>query len=940
MSKSDYLKELGDAIALSHWAQSNEKTYEEICDRVVNYICDDQSEEGRNYNRRMKDLLKSKKFIPNSPCWINSGTDMKNLFACYVIDLQDNMNSIMDTAKRMAMIMKEGGGVGVSLTPIRAEGARVGGEGSNRTASGPVSFLKVFDAVVGAVKSAGVRRGAALANLKTGHPDLIKFIKCKEDQNQINNFNLSVAITDAFMEDVIQNRHSVWAKDENDRCYTAAEIYDIIVHHMWQNGEPGVQFIDTVNNVDGKYTGRPEFREFNTGIEVSNPCGETFLKPNEACNLASINLYHFVNPFWKGKDENKDMALRQELKQTVEDAVEFLNKMLDKSETPFPEINEAVHQSRKVGLGVMGLADYLSAKGIVYGSPEAVHEATDIFAFISKTAEEYSLRKGYKNATLTVQAPTGTTGLVGEVSTGIEPHFLRCWTRHSLKMGDLLMYPKSLRDYIVSRRESCRVNDHNYICWVALEKAMEKHDMERFCNLVEGKEYYNDDHSISDEIKKYWPTAHEVKPTEHLLMLAAIQKNVHNSVSKTINLPHDATVDDVRELITTAWRSGCKGFTCYRDGSRDSQPLKAIDTKDKSDANSADFDAKFKQMLREGKLVIMTSNEYDVLNKKATAFDIQLFKSIDIEEMEDSEEISESAKDMLKKIYSNELQVIRSDRLDRLEEKAKAFDKITADWPATLLPKEQLYSASVAKDIRNGSRDPQSLKFIDINEGKDSEEIELQVIRSGHPDRPKEKAVAYDNFAKDMNVPDKNLPCKRPRPNVTYGETVKTKIGCGSIYITVNKDENGTCEVFTNLGRAGGCPSQSEATSRLISLALRSGVKVEDVIDQLKGIRCMNTMRQGGIKQSDGTVVLSCPDAIGKAIEKFHKADMEDGLFIGQMRDATPEENASIEKYIEKISVPTGINIFDTLKCPDCGKPLARDGGCVICRHCGYSKCG
>jgi len=1107
----NYLKELGDQIALTHWAQSNEKTYEEICDRVVNYICDDQSEEGRNYNKRMKDLLKSKKFIPNSPCWINSGTDMKNLFACYVIDLKDNMNSIMDAAKRMAMIMKEGGGVGVSLTPIRAEGSRVGGEDSNRTASGPISFLKVFDAVVGAVKSAGVRRGAALANLKTGHPDLIKFIKCKEDQNQINNFNLSVAITDAFMEDVIQNRHTVWAKDENDRCYTAAEIYDMIVEHMWNNGEPGVQFIDTVNNVDGKYTGRPEFREFNTGIEVSNPCvtgntvlmtkegnfpieelvgkevqvwngdswskpvvpfstginpivkvtiktyqlrsdpnddnfdpnndgdrditlfctpyhkfilahsmqrvkaedlkggeellspncpgyddrdyyisdvewlggeaptycltepdnhamtlicdgvpvltsqcGETFLKPNEACNLASINLYHFVNPFWKGKDENKDMALRQELKQTVEDAVEFLNKMLDKSETPFPEINEVVKQFRKVGLGVMGLADYLSAKGIVYGSPEAVHEAADVFAFISKTAEEYSLRKGYKNATLTVQAPTGTTGLVGEVSTGIEPHFLRCWTRHSLKMGDLLMYPKSLRDYIVSGRDNCRTSDHNYMCWVGLERAMKNSDMEKFSNLVEGREYYTDDHSISNEIKRYWPTAHEVTPKQHLAMLAAIQRHVHNSVSKTINLPHDATVDDVRELITTAWRSGCKGFTCYRDGSRDSQPLKSIDKKDS--------DKKFEEIVKSvenGETAFIPRSEYDELLRRAKI----------LEELNDSVDFDlPTCIDMVKAMRESRRTIVDVDEYDLLEKKAAAFDKLNANLPPTLMPKE--YILANAGDVTCKCTSSDTVHTADEEEICESDKELLRKVHSNEWMLVKherfvelvEKAKTVDrmeklisrlparylpanalvkDFAKDMDVPNKNLPCKRPRPDTTYGETVKTKIGCGSIYITVNKDENGTCEVFTNLGRAGGCPSQSEATCRLISLALRSGVKVEDVIDQLKGIRCMNTMRQGGIKQADGTVVLSCPDAIGKAIEKFHKADMEDGLFIGKMRDCTPEETAAIERCLDKTFVPTGINILDdVMKCPDCGKPLARDGGCVICRHCGYSKCG
>ena len=817
----DYLKQLGDQIALTHWAQTGEDTYEEICNRVVNYLCDDPSDEGRRYNHRMKELLKNKKFIPNSPCWINAGTDMKNLFACYVIDLQDNMSSIMDTAKRMAMIMKEGGGVGVSLTPIRAEGSRVGPEGSKRTASGPVSFLKVFDAVTGAVKAAGVRRGAALANLKVGHPDIVKFIMCKEDQNQINNFNLSVAITDEFMDDVIHNTDRVWAtmevEDGETENWTARDIYELIVKHMWGNGEPGVQFIDTVNNVDGKYTGRPEFREFNTGIEVSNPCGESFLKPNEACNLGSINLYHFVHPFWKGEDKKADMALRQELKQTVEDAVDFLNLMIDKSETPFDEVNTAVRASRKTGLGVMGLADYLSAKGLTYGSPEAIHEAADVFAFITKTAEEYSLRKGYKNACLTIQAPTGTTGLVGEVSTGIEPHFLRCWTRHSLKMGDMLMYPKSLRDYIKARKDSSRTTDHNYICWYTLENAMNNNDMEKFSDLIEGREYYNDDHSISDEIKRYWPTAHEVTPKQHLAMLAAIQRHVHNSVSKTINLPHDATVDDVRELITTAWRSGCKGFTCYRDGSRDSQPLKAVETK--KEDKVVELPEELEQAVREGNIVVLEADDYNNLVAKANA---------------------------------------------------------------------------VTKCLNTPEK-----------------------------------------FAKDNNVP-----CKRPRPNVTFGETVKTKIGCGAMYITVNSDEHGICEVFTSLGRNGGCPSQSEATSRLISLALRSGVSVEDVIDQLKGIRCMNTMRQGGIKQADGSVVLSCPDAIGKTMERVYKDKSGEGLFISKMRDATPEENASIDKFIESISVPTAVNIFDALECPECGEKLTRDGGCIICRHCGYSKCG
>lgn len=908
---NDYLKQLGDQIALTHWAQSNEKTYEEICDRVVNYICADPSDEGRNYNKRMKDLLKSKKFIPNSPCWINSGTDMKNLFACYVVDLQDNMNSIMDAAKRMAMIMKEGGGVGVSLTPIRAEGSRVGGEDSNRTASGPVSFLKVFDAVVGAVKSAGVRRGAALANLKTGHSDIIKFIRCKEDQNQINNFNLSVAITDEFMDDVINKSDKVWAYDVSDdgktiTNYTAADIYDMIVEHMWNNGEPGVQFIDTVNNVDGKYTGRPEFRDFNTGIEVSNPCSESFLKPNEACNLASINLYHFVNPFWKGRDENKDMALRQELKQTVEDAVDFLNLMLDKSETPFPEINEAVHQSRKVGLGVMGLADYLSAKGIVYGSPEAVHEAADVFAFISKTAEEYSLRKGYKNACLTIQAPTGTTGLVGEVSTGIEPHFLRCWTRHSLKMGDLLMYPKSLRDYLINFSTDDSWGQQDEINQaIMLRENMENNNFEEFSKLLESE------NNVAREIRKYWPTAHEVTPKQHLAMLAAIQRHIHNGVSKTINLPHDATVDDVRELITTAWRSGCKGFTCYRDGSRDSQPLKSIDRKDP--------DKKFeeiKKSIENGETAFIPRSEYDELLRRAKI----------LEELNDSVDFDlKVAKKMVDQLRSGKFTLVPITEYDKMQEALitmTRFEEDVSKLPPTLLPYKYVVGG---RYVKGSAKD----------------------------------------FAEDNNVPNKNLPCKRPRPDTTYGETVKTRIGCGTMYITVNSDDNGICEVFTSLGRNGGCPSQSEATSRLISLALRSGVSVEAVIDQLKGIRCMNTMRKGGVKQTDGTVVLSCPDAIGKIMEKVSKDKKSEGLYIQNLRDATPEERDSIQSHLMDIGKDTGLDFYSIIKnaeikvddgdksiktqtvllngnmvCPECGEELKRDGGCVICRHCGYSKCG
>lgn len=837
---SEQLEENANEIAMKFWAQEGETSYAQMVERVVNYIYEDLSAEQLE-KQSSKSILMNKDFIPNSPCWTNAGTDMKSLAACFVIDLQDNMVDIMETAKKMALIMKEGGGVGVSLSNIRPKGARVGKEGSKRTASGPIPFLQIFDSVVGAVKSAGVRRGAAMANLRVDHPDIIEFIRCKEDQNKINNFNISVAITDEFMRKVLDpNDKETWTIETKEEWneetrkvekisipYTAKEVYDLIIDHMWKNGEPGAQFIDNVNNSvyeekvardlrnlnkdedlsydpkeHVKYTGRPEFIAYNTNLKVSNPCGETWLHPNEACNLGHINLYNFITPFWSaepgfGIKKGKGWIDVLRLKVVVDSSVDFMNRMIDKSEFPLPEITEQVRTSRKIGIGVMGLADTLSALAVPYNSEEGREVTEFLLNFITREAEEYSLAKGWKNATLTLIAPTGTTGIVGNVSGGIEPHFLRIWEKTLTdNRGKLIMAPRSLVEF------------------------------------KESKSYKSNQIEYDLKIPIIWPTAHEISPEDHIRMLISVQKCVHNSVSKTINLPNKSKAEDISGLIQMAWEGGVKGFTCYRDGSRDSQPMKKLS------GNTAD-----------------SKTDGEITDAEVT----QILKDI---------------------------------------EKGKA---VKIDGAVVI--KEETYNKLLNQQ-------------------------------------------AQSNKIQSIEAP------KRPRPLETFGVTRKLRTGCGNLYVTVNSDDQGVCEVFTNLGRTGGCPSQSEAVCRLISLALRANVSPEAVVEQLKGIRCMSVLRknQDGILNKD-IHITSCPDAIGKVIEKelqkisksAEKQEYVSSMDLQLSAWASNIGHAQEAKTVSPTTITTTLIGEDSNSagvCPECGSGLQRNEGCMICRNCGFSKCG
>ncbi len=663
-------------------------------------------------------LMSSLKFLPNSPTLMNAGRELGQLSACFVLPIEDSMEGIFDTLKNAAMIHKSGGGTGLSFSRIRPKGASVNSTGG--VASGPVSVMKVFNASTEAVKQGGTRRGANMGILRVDHPDIMEFISCKSDPGQLTNFNISVGLTEAFMKAVVSGGKYELI-DPATRKVTeklnARHVYETIVEMAWRNGEPGIVFLDRIN-ADNPVPSAGE-------IESTNPCGEQPLLPYESCNLGSVNLNEFV------KDGSIDY---DGLGCTVKSVVHFLDNVIDVNRYPLAIIDETTKSMRKIGLGVMGFADMLYKLGIPYNSEQALDTAEKIMSFIkeqaTKASEELGEKRGsfpcfeestYKsagavhmrNATVTTIAPTGTISIIAGASSGIEPVFAISYIRNVMDNDKLLEV-------------------HPYFESVAKQRGFYS---EELMHDIAKKGTLRGVKGIPEDVASVFVTAHDISPEYHIKMQSVFQRHTDNAVSKTVNFPHSAKVEDVRAVYDLAYKLGLKGVTIYRDGSRAGQVLS----------------------------------------------------------------------------------------VGKAEEKSE-----------TLLPRE--------------------------------------------------------------------------RPEVTRGLTEKIKIGCGNLYVTVNYDSKGICEVFTNVGRAGGCPSQSEATSRLVSMALRSGIDVQSIIEQLRGIRCHSTLRQNGLK------VLSCPDAIGRVLERVVELRGDSGA--GKNTAA----NGS--------------------KCPECGSKMEHESGCVVCRSCGYSKCG
>ena len=756
------------------------ETIDEMFRRVANHIAKVDKEYGTedvsSLAEEFYQMMVSLDFLPNSPTLMNAGKDLGQLSACFVLPVEDTMEGIFDSIKNAALIHKSGGGTGFSFSRLRPKGATVKSTGG--VASGPISFMKVFNAATEAVKQGGTRRGANMGILQIDHPDIIDFIMCKKNNEDITNFNISVAITEAFMKAVEENTDypliDPSTKQEVGRL-NAKEVFDKIVEMAWNNGEPGIVFIDRINEANPT----PDVGM----IESTNPCGEQPLLPFESCNLGSINLSNLI----KTTGDCKEVDY-QKLKELVYKSVHFLDNVIDANQYPLKEIEEITKANRKIGLGVMGFADMLIHLGIPYNSEEAVILADKVMSLIQQFSKEKSselavVRGAFpnfdksifkddlklRNATTTTIAPTGTISIIAGASSGIEPLFAVSYFRTVMDNDKLV----EVNPLFEERAKEAGIYNEDLLKEIAEKGHIYGIDI------------------IPSDIQKVFVTAHEISPIWHIRIQGAFQKHVDNAVSKTINFSHEATISDVEKAYRLAYKLGCKGITIYRDGSRSGQVL---------------------------------------------------------------------------------------------------------------------------------------------NVGNPKESGDTDADKSGG-------ASTGDNIT------------PRQRPEITSGMTEKVKIGCGNLYVTVNYDEDGICEVFTNLGRAGGCPSQSEATSRLASIALRAGVSVDSIVEQLKGIRCHSTLRK---RVNDKEIkVLSCPDAIGRALERVVSKtvnvdeDLNDLVYeiekevkAGWKSKQKNTENATVG--IQEQTAGEEVNSASATSsiCPECGSSIVHASGCTICMECGFSMCG
>jgi len=772
---------------------------EDMFYRVATVIAQVEENYGKG-KKEIKDLSKAfyemmakLEFMPNSPTLMNAGRDLGQLSACFVLPIEDSMEKIFDAIKNAAIIHKSGGGTGFSFSRLRPKNSTVRSTGG--VASGPVSFMKVFNAATEAVKQGGTRRGANMGILRVDHPDILEFITCKENNKEITNFNISVGITEEFMKAVKEGRNYNLIDPHTSEVagqLSAPEVFARIVDHAWRNGEPGIIFLERLNRDNPT----PQLGE----IEATNPCGEQPLLPNEACNLGSINLKLMVT-----EKNGKAVIDWERLSYITRMAIRFLDNVIDANTYPLPVIEEVVKGNRKVGLGVMGFADMLILLQTSYASEEAVEYAEKIMRFIQtearlesqRLAEErgtfpnfkgsvYDGERELRNATLTTIAPTGTISMICGASSGVEPLFAVAYTKTVMNGTSLV----EVNPLFESLAEEYGFNSSDLMKKIA--------DKGTVLGISE----------VPNWVQEVFITAQEIEPKWHIKIQAAFQEYTDNAVSKTINFANSATPQEIAVAYQLAYDLNCKGLTVYRDGSREEQVLSAGTTAAQKTKDNAVAQALTGQALK----------------------------------------------------------------------------------PAVSLGAERIQAGS-------------------------------------EPIAPK---VPF--------IPEVNTVIPRPRPTTTLGVTEKIKIGCGNLYVSVMADEKGICEIFTNTGRAGGCSSQSEATARLISIALRSGLSVDAIIEQVKGIRCPACIRREGVN------VTSCPDAIARVIKEHMDLGKvkENGLTLPKVQNTDfvekPVQTKSSAITITQQKAPT--IVAEANACPECGMAINHESGCVVCTHCGYSKCG
>ena len=520
---------------------------------------------------RFYELMAEGIFLPNSPTLMNAGLPLGQLAACFVLPVGDSIEEIFDAVKFAAMIHKSGGGTGFSFSRLRPKGSRVGTTGG--VASGPVSFLRIFNTATEQIKQGGTRRGANMGILRVDHPDILEFISAKEKDGEFNNFNLSVGLTEAFMEAAEKGEDFDLVNPHNGEkagSLNAREVFDLLVRKAWASGDPGIVFLDRINRDNPC----PALGE----IEATNPCGEQPLQAYEACNLGSINLSRMVyteeeraRRAKSGLDALEAGLDVEKLKETVRLAVRFLDNVIDASLYPLEVIGNTVRANRKIGLGVMGFADMLFELGIPYASSEGLAAAERVMSIVQEegraASRELARERGpfpnfaksvfadgepLRNATVTTIAPTGTLSIIASCSSGIEPLFALAFTRN-----------------VLDGKRLTEVNRH-FLRALELRGLYSEELVEKVKSqgTVKGL-------GLPADMEKVFATAQDIEPAWHVAMQAAFQKYTDNAVSKTVNLPHEASVEDVRDCYLKAYRDGCKGVTIYRDGCKSVQVLSA-----------------------------------------------------------------------------------------------------------------------------------------------------------------------------------------------------------------------------------------------------------------------------------------------------------------------------------------------------------------------------